>query len=420
MRWLAGLFSILVLILVGLWMWTARHPTLDPINAAEEPRDEDLVKHGERLASIGGCASCHGGDLSGGEAIPTPFGAIHATNITPDAETGIGRWSEAAFQRAMRKGIDREGGHLYPAFPYDSFTNLTDEDLAALYAYLMSGPAIAKTAPANTLAFPYNIRPLMAFWNALHLEEGPLAPDPARDEAWNRGAYLAEGPGHCAACHSPRNELGARDRKQDYEGAMAEGWWSPALGSTSTATMPWTEDELINYLYDGWDENHGIAAGPMKDVVANISILPEDDMAALVRYLMSLGERADVDRDIARADAEGRAFASTIETVETGNPALDHGAEVFVARCANCHRTGSETVPLALATTLTGPRPENFLKVVIDGVTPTENAYFVRPMPGNPELSREELRDLAAFSRHRFTNAAPWTELEQALDRLSD
>ena len=175
----------------------------------------ELVKRGRELAAIGNCHDCHtvrgGRNLAGGLPVPTPFGAIYSSNITPDAESGIGRWSEEAFQRAMRSGVDREGRHLYPTFPYDHFTNVSDDDNRALYAYLMTREPVHAPARRNELAFPLDQRFVVAGWKLLFLRRDGFRPDPARGSAWNRGAYLVEGLAHCGACHTPRNALEPSD-----------------------------------------------------------------------------------------------------------------------------------------------------------------------------------------------------------------
>src|SRR5689334_9894944 len=174
------------------------------------------IARGQQLAALGNCAECHttlnGALNAGGRALETPFGTIYSTNITPDVETGIGAWSFPAFERAMRDGLHRDGRQLYPAFPYTHFARTSDADMQALYAYLMAQPAVRTTAPANTLAFPFNLRPLLAGWNALFHQANEFKPDPAKSEVWNRGAYLVESLGHCSGCHSPRNALGAEQR----------------------------------------------------------------------------------------------------------------------------------------------------------------------------------------------------------------
>ena len=207
-----------------------------PVARAEPSSiDPALVEAGARLAAVGNCIACHtvpGGEaFAGGLAVPTQFGTIHSTNITPDEETGIGAWSEEAFARAMHEGVDRAGRHLYPAFPYDHFTLVTPEDNRALFAYLMTRQPVSSTAPENDLAFPYNIRMALAGWKLLFLDEGVFEPDPAKDETWNRGAYLAEGLAHCGACHTPRNALGARDQGSP-SGRAARRRAGPPIRST--------------------------------------------------------------------------------------------------------------------------------------------------------------------------------------------
>jgi nicotinate dehydrogenase subunit B len=206
------------------------------------------IARGAQLAALGNCAVCHtstGGAVNaGGRALETPFGIIHSTNITPDLETGIGAWSYPAFERAMRDGIHRDGRHLYPAFPYPHFTKASDADLQALYAYLMAQVPVRADIPSNRLGFPFNLRPLLAGWNALFHQAGAFAPEPAQSELWNRGAYLVEGLGHCSACHSPLNAFGTERQGAYLSGGHAEGWEAPPLTSLSHAPIPWDEDEL--------------------------------------------------------------------------------------------------------------------------------------------------------------------------------
>ncbi|OYX82001.1 MAG: aldehyde dehydrogenase, partial [Azorhizobium sp. 32-67-21] len=224
----------------------------------------------------------------GGRAMETPFGTVYSTNLTPDPETGIGRWSYAAFERAMREGISRDGHHLYPAFPYTSFTRTSDTDLQALYAYLMSQPAVSAPTPEARMTFPFNVRPLMAGWNALFLKTGQLEADPAQSPQWNRGRYLVEGLGHCGACHTPRNAFGAEKTGAAHlAGAMVDGWEAPALTALSKAPIPWSEADLFAYLRTGFSPHHGTAAGPMGPVVQELAHLPDADIRAMATYLAS-------------------------------------------------------------------------------------------------------------------------------------
>ena len=212
-RLLLGIVLLLVVGVAGIFLlaWHAKiEPIATPVASHFDPAQ---VARGEMLASAGYCATCHtakgGARNAGGYPLKTEFGTIYSANITPDPATGIGNWSEQAFSRAMREGIARDGSELFPAFPFDHFTLLSDEDVSALYAYLMSQPAVNAPARENSLPFPLNIRALQAGWKLLFLDKGRYQPVAGKSEEWNRGAYLAEGLGHCGACHSPRNSVGA-------------------------------------------------------------------------------------------------------------------------------------------------------------------------------------------------------------------
>jgi len=186
-----------------------------------------LVARGAILAKLGDCAVCHtaddGASLAGSRPLATPFGILYSDNLTPDPQTGIGHWSAQAFRRAMKEGVSRDGSHLYPALPYDHFTHVTDEDLDALYAFLMTRRAVYAKAPSNRLIPPLGFRPLLSGWKMLFLHEGSISTDAIRSPEWNRGAYLSEGLGHCGACHTPRNLMGAEEKSHAYAGGDAEG-----------------------------------------------------------------------------------------------------------------------------------------------------------------------------------------------------
>src|SRR6202165_2457549 len=257
---------------------------------------EATLARGRQLAALGDCAVCHtemnGTVNAGGRAIETPFGIIYSTNITPDVETGIGNWSYPAFERSMREGIHRDGRHLYPAFPYTHFARASDADLQALYAHLMAQTPVRAANRKTALTFPFNWRPLMAGWNALFHRPGPVEAYATKSATWNRGAYLVEGLGHCGACHSPRNALGAEKTNAYLAGGFAEGWEAPPLTSLSQAPIPWSEDELYAYLRSGESRFHGVAAGPMAPVVKELANLPDPDIRAMAVYLASFNENA--------------------------------------------------------------------------------------------------------------------------------
>ena len=233
MRPLFWIALTLLSILAALAAWASR-PAIHPIEApVADSFDPSAVARGANLAAIGNCNVCHtapnGPTYAGGRAVPTPFGVIYSTNITPDLQTGIGQWSERAFARALREGVDGDGDHLYPAFPYDHFTLLSDTDVRALYAYFMTRESVRKRPPRNQLPFPLNVRPILVAWKALYFRPERFQPNPAHDALWNRGAYLVEGVGHCGACHTPRNSLGAEREQHELSGGEVAGWNAYAL-----------------------------------------------------------------------------------------------------------------------------------------------------------------------------------------------
>lgn len=382
----------------------------------------ETLERGRALAALGNCAGCHtapgGAPNAGGRAMETPFGTIVTTNITPDPETGIGRWSFGAFQRAMREGVSRDGRHLYPAFPYTAFAKVTDEDLMALYGHLMSQPAVHARTPPSRLRFPFNLRPLMAGWNALHLRPGPEPAQAGRSALWNRGAYLVNGLGHCSACHTPRNAWGAEEGGAAFlAGAMVEGWEAPPLTALSRAPVPWTEDSLFSYLRFGHARDHGVASGPMAPVVAQLATLPEADLRAMAHYLASFGARADEAGSLAQA-ALARSRAAATRRV-------DATQRLFTGACGACHHEGEgpltfgQNLPLALNSKLHSDHPDNLVRVILDGIR-TPPSPEVGYMPAFRDgLDDRQIARLAAYLRERYAPDKPaWTGLEATVARL--
>lgn len=384
----------------------------------------ETIERGRRLAAAGDCAVCHtapnGARNAGGRALDTPFGKIYSTNLTPDPETGIGKWSFTAFQRAMREGISRDGRHLYPAFPYTSFTKVTDDDLMALYAYLMTQSPVRAEVPETKLAFPFNMRPMMGLWNALYLKPGPDAADPARSAQWNRGAYLVNGLGHCTACHTPRNALGAEKAGRHYlGGAMIEGWEAPPLTSITHAPVPWTEQELFRYLRYGHTEQHGVAAGPMMPVVQELATLPEQDVRAMAHYLASFNAAGT------RQDAQAVAGEFVAAAKLRAGRIIDADSRLFSTACGSCHHDGNGPAllglnkPFALNSNLHSGTPDNLLQVILDGVADTasrDGGY----MPGfRHSLSDEQIARIAGYMRQRYAPDKPaWSGIEHTVARL--
>jgi mono/diheme cytochrome c family protein len=402
---------VLVLVAGAGFVAIAWRSEIEPEEPPERAAlDVELIAKGAQLAAVGNCIACHtvpgSKSFAGGLPLPTPFGTIYSTNISPDPETGIGRWSEAAFQRAMREGVDRQGNHLYPAFPYEHYTRVTEEDTRALYAYLMTRQPVQATAPENALPFPLNVRPLLAVWKLLFFDEGVYQPDPGRGEEWNRGAYLAEGLGHCGACHTPRNALGALESDRHFAGGEAEGWQAYAIDGSSPAPIPWDRDSLAFYLRHGWHRAHGVSRGPMAEVTGNLDRLPDADIGAIATYVASvMGEPSPERRrqadalleEVARGSDEAVA-ASDSQTVPTSDAPQDAGAAIYVAACASCHDAGRPlpfgALDFALSTAVNAANPQNIVNVTLYGLPPADGeASAVMPaFAGSARLHARPVR----------------------------
>ena len=268
------------------------------VSAPASAQEADAVARGKYIFGIAGCAACHtdeankGPLLAGGRELKTPFGVFYSPNITPDPATGIGNWSDEDFIGALREGRAPDGSHLFPVFPYTSYTRMTEDDIRDLKAYIFSLPAISRENRPHDITPPFGWRFLMTFWNWLFLEPGPVAPDPDRDAAWNRGAYLANALGHCEQCHTPRNSLGALDQDMAFAGTNEgpEGGTIPNITpDKETGIGDWSESDLDTFFTLGMTPGGDFAGSGMADVIANgTSTLTADDRAALITYLKSL------------------------------------------------------------------------------------------------------------------------------------
>lgn len=407
-------------VIAGLLGWRA---AIAPVSLSAPVYSESTIERGRVLAALGDCAVCHtapgGAPNAGGRAMDTPFGTLYTTNLTPDAETGLGRWSFSAFQRAMREGVSRDGHHLYPAFPYTAFAKTSDDDLQALYAYFMAMPAVRAETPKSELTFPFNLRPLMAGWNALFHDPAPLPPVPTQSAEWNRGAYLVNGLGHCGACHTPRNALGAEQGGSAFlSGAMVDGWEAPALTQLSKAAVSWDTDALYRYLRNGHSPRHGIAGGPMAEVVRELAQVPDADVRAMAVYLGSFNPEPV-------AQPQALAQQAIDNAARTQGQLLGPAQRMFDSACASCHHDGDGptllgvNTPLALNSSLTSTRPDNLLRTILDGVRAPAHRD-IGFMPAFREaLDDRQIADLAGYMRARFApQEAPWPNLPADVARV--
>lgn len=381
---------------------------LDPVAGA------DPIARGRYLAAAGDCIGCHqarGGaprsdEFSGGLAVPTPFGKIYTSNITPDRETGIGSWTADDFWRALHEGTGKNGKYLYPAFPYPNYTRITRVDADALYAYLMSLPAVRRDNTPNQLRFPYGIRPLMVFWRALYFRQHVFQPDAHQDAQWNRGAYLASGLGHCVACHSPRNFLGGTHEDDELSGGLIPGqnWYAPSLTSDAEAGLgKWSVDEVVQLLKHGVTSRYAVF-GPMAEVVHDSTqYLEEGDLRAMAIYLKSLPPKASDD-------------APPVKTTEAMRADLmERGARVYLDRCLACHRESGEGVVRAYPALASNPgvimnSTINAIRVVLNGGLPPGTTGNPRPYgmpPFAQQLSDEDIAAVLTYVRNSWGNRAP-------------
>ncbi|HYX65222.1 MAG TPA: cytochrome c, partial [Burkholderiales bacterium] len=309
-----------MLLLFILTLWTG--------SVCAEP-SHSMVERGRYLAQAGDCAACHtaegGKPYAGGRPIPTPFGTLYSTNITPDKETGLGNWSEEDFYKAMHEGLRRDGKHLYPAFPYPWYTKLTREDVDALKAFLDSVPPVRQEAKASELPWPLSVRESVAGWNTLFFKEGEYRPDPKKSAEWNRGAYLVEGLGHCGACHTPKNFLGGPKRDRNLQGGYGENWYATSVTSGAPDGIGhWSVDDIVRFLKTGANRI-AAAGGPMAEVVEHSTQhMTQDDLRAIAMYLKS----------VPAGEGPG--------TPASDQQRLARGRAIYVDQCSGCHMENGE------------------------------------------------------------------------------
>jgi mono/diheme cytochrome c family protein len=374
--------------------------------AAITAHADDVVERGRYLTLAGDCASCHtarnGAPFSGGRVVGTPFGAIPAPNLTPDRETGLGAWNADDFHRAMHTGKGHDDASLYPAFPFTSYTKVTRADTDAIFAYLKSLPAVKRQPTETTLRWPYSMRSLMASWRLLYFEEGEYQHDPKQSAAWNRGAYLVQGLGHCNECHASRNSFGAMVKEPYLAGGIipVQNWYAPDLSMGPQGGLAgWTEGDVVALLKTGRSAR-GTAIGPMAEVVLkSTQHLTDADLAAVATYLKSLpGRDAPAQRESA---ADARDLARS-------------GQKVYTDRCAGCHAAdgrgkGDAYPPLDGNASVTEPTGINAIRIVLNGGFAPATHDNPRPYsmpPFSQTLGDDDAAAVVTYIRQAWTNKA--------------
>lgn len=407
------LWSILALLLaiiasVVIWLALAnRNPDLNqPSVAPANPAQQ--IKQGEYLVRVGNCMSCHtargGEQYAGGRAVPTPFGNIYTSNLTPDAETGIGKWNNGDFWQAMHDGKSKNGSLLYPAFPYTNYTKVTRTDSDAIFAYLQTLPAVAQKNIAPELRFPYDNRALLYVWRALYFRPGQYVNDDKQSVEWNRGAYLAQGLGHCSACHSPRDSFGGTSLKAELGGGMIPvlNWYAPPLNSDKENGLGnWEAAHLAAFLKTGVAPSRSVS-GPMSEVVAgSLQHMSDADINALTGYLKSLPQQI----------AAPKAGAENIRP-EDKKAMITAGAKLYENQCATCHQASGKGVPsvypaLAGSSAINTAIASNAIRMILHGGYAPSTVGNPRPYgmpPFGQAMSDEEVAAVLTYVRNSWGN----------------
>jgi mono/diheme cytochrome c family protein len=380
----------------------------NPTGVPAQLAKADIVKRGEYLAKAADCMVCHtapGGEgYAGGLAFPLPFGTLYSTNITADRNAGIGNYSDQDFLNAVQRGVRKDGARLYPAMPYTSYTFMTDADVLAIKAYLLSLPAVPRQNQHDTLQFPFNQRWSMIFWSWVFNPNTRFAPNTEKSIEWNRGAYIAEALAHCGECHTPRNLAFALDNRRKFGGAVAAGWRAYDITSDKgTGIGAWTDDEVFAYLAKGHTMGHGTASGPMGEAVDHsLSHMEPADIRALVNYLRSIpavtsSEPAPIAQPAPASPKEGGAITNAL------------GRKVFAQVCVSCHSWTGISVLSSFAT-ISGSRAVNDLtatnvaQIVISGTRRLTSGAMSMPAFGST-YTDTEIAAVANYVTGRFGSA---------------
>lgn len=369
-------------------------------HAARADANADLIAKGKYLTDAGDCMACHTADdskpFAGGKGIPTPFGTIYSNNITPDKDTGIGTWNDEQFYRALHDGVSKNGDNIYPAMPYQWYTRVTREDVAAIKAYMFSIPPVNQKSKANDLSFPFNIRAGLTAWNALYFHPGEFKPDPSKSAQVNRGAYLVEGLGHCAACHTPKNVAQAPVTSKSFAGEPIQGWYAPNISSDVRQGIgSWSNEQLVQYFKTGVAPGKAVARGPMAETVHDsLSKLNDDDLLAMAAYLKSTPGK------------------EPYEVATGSNSQMAHapGESIYLSNCAFCHQVNGQgnpgvVLPLAENGTVKAQGAQDVIRVVLAGVPALQN-YAPMPAIGG-SMTDGDIASVVNYVRQAWGNGAP-------------
>ncbi|MBZ6075696.1 c-type cytochrome [Microvirga puerhi] len=397
----SGASGVALSTLVALAFCTSVSP-----RAAEKQDAQDFtqIERGRYLTTAADCAACHTmpdqkQPFAGGRPIETPFGVIVAPNITPDRETGIGTWTDDEFDAALRQGKRPDGSRLYPAMPYPAYTKMSREDVQDIRAYLATIAPVHNQVEPNQLPFPFSVRAAMMAWDALYFQEGEFRPDATKSATWNRGAYLVQGPGHCASCHTPKTVLGGDKTEQAFQGGVIQGWFAPDLtNDKATGLGSWSAEDIVAYLGTGHNASTA-ATGLMAEVVErSTSKMTKADLEAIAAYLK-----------------DQPAAGHTATAVQATDPLMVAGGAIYHDVCSACHAIDGTGVPhlipsLAASPSVHSTDPTTLVRVTLSGArsVATDQEPTAPAMPAFAwQFNDEQIAAVLTYVRNSWGSAAP-------------
>ena len=374
----------------------------DPLPLRAQDNSYSQVERGRYSVKTGNCEGCHTvpgeAPFSGGRGLETPFGTIFTPNITFDPETGLGRWSKDDFWRAMHEGVAPDGSNLYPAFPYPHFTKMPRDEVDAVYDYLATIQPVKREKPENDLPFPLSWRTAISGWNMMYFQKGEFEPDPDQSDEWNRGAYLVEGPGHCAGCHTEKNIAGADKASAHLQGGLLENWSAPSIrGGRHGGLEHWSTEEIVAFLKTGRNDRTAAFSTMSEVIELSTQHLAEADLRAMATYLKSL-------------DSEARPVAdSPSASVRAA------GAAIYADSCNACHVSDGSGVPgmfarLSGSGKVRDTDPTTVIRVILEGARSVPTKAYPSPMsmPAYDwKLTDAQVAAVASYIRSSFGNSAP-------------
>ena len=408
------LFAAIAFVLIAVFGFEVMEDAIDDESPASTATSTEQIAAGRYLTQAGNCMGCHtsrgGAPYAGGRGVFTPFGAIYSPNITPDKETGIGAWTSADFWAALHHGRSKDERLLYPAFPYTNYTKLTRPETDAIFAYLQTLPPIRQPNREHELRFPYNNRLALVGWRALYFRPGVYQPNESQNAEWNRGAYLVQGLGHCNACHTSRNLVGAIANKGSLSGGRmpVSNWYAPSLISNKEAGVgEWEVRQIVDLLQTGVSER-GAVSGPMTEVVkGSLQHLSDTDAQAMAVYLKSLPK-----------DKSPNGLKESPPPTEKNERILARGAKVYEANCAACHQSTGKGIssvypPLAGNSSVTTHSPINAIRLVLHGGYAPSTIRNPRPYgmpPYGQSMNNEDVAAVVSYIRNTWGNRAPMVQ----------